>query len=324
MLSRHHILSNPRASASILLAVTALTLVLLWSTLYGDLQSFQTLVAFRRPYVSTADRIDRSELLYEGTVKQRWHMIDKYGPKVTDIASFPDPETGYPYTLWDFFHSSFNCPHSVRRIGVPDDGGKWVCGVERLVEQHHSCVVYSFGVNNESSFEPELLSELPHCQLYGYDFNVSSFGPEIETNFSLASRSHFFPYALGNTTNTNEHPPTYTLTALMKANDHTFIDLLKIDIEGAEFESLAEMIQSSSSVLPFGQLQLEIHALNSEYAKFPKFLEWWESPEKAGLRPFWTETNLGHVNLDRSALPDVTEYSFINIKGRHALIMDDY
>lgn len=123
----------------------------------------------------------------------------------------------------------------------------------------------------------------------------------------MASRSHFYPYALGNTTDTHEYPPTDTLAALMKANNHTFIDLLKIDIEGAEFESLAEMIRSSSSVLPFGQLQLEIHALNSEYAEFPKFLGWWESLEKAGLRPFWTETNLGHVNLDQSALPDVTE-----------------
>lgn len=104
----------------------------------------------------------------------------------------------------------------------------------------------------------------------------------------------------------------------MKTNNRTFIDLLKIDVEGAEFESLDEIIRSfalSGAALPFGQLQLEIHALNTPYSKFPKFLEWWESLEKAGLRPFWTETNLGHVNLDRSALPDIAEVSYYTIAG---------
>ncbi|KAJ7150045.1 hypothetical protein C8R43DRAFT_1006138 [Mycena crocata] len=47
----------------------------------------------------------------------------------------------------------------------------------------------------------------------------------------------------------------------MKTNGHAFIDILKIDIEGNEFEALEAYMDyfESSGVLPFGQLQLEIH-----------------------------------------------------------------
>jgi Methyltransferase domain len=44
----------------------------------------------------------------------------------------------------DFFIPAFQCPHHVERIGVLGDGGKWVCGVERIAKQE-KCVIYSFG-----------------------------------------------------------------------------------------------------------------------------------------------------------------------------------
>ena len=37
------------------------------------------------------------------------------------------------------------------------------------------CVVYSFGINGESSFEAEVLDRT-ECQLWGYDFSVSDVG----------------------------------------------------------------------------------------------------------------------------------------------------
>lgn len=44
----------------------------------------------------------------------------------------------------DFFVPSFQCPHIVERVGVLGDGGKWVCGVDRVASQE-KCVIYSFG-----------------------------------------------------------------------------------------------------------------------------------------------------------------------------------
>lgn len=72
---------------------------------------------------------------------------------------------------------------------------------------------------------------------------------------------------------------------------HSHIDILKIDIEGYEFESLAAFIKpyisgSTATPIPVGQLQLEIHIWKQPFATF---LSWWESLEAVGLRPFWTE-----------------------------------
>ena len=90
---------------------------------------------------------------------------------------------------------------------------------------------------------------------------------------------------------------------------HNHIDILKIDIEEAEFDVLGELVASfadKNQPLPFSQLQLEIHAWH-QHAEFPYFLKWWESLEAAGLRPFWFEPNLIHVNLLRGVPPDVAE-----------------
>ena len=103
----------------------------------------------------------------------------------------PDKEPWPPYTVWDFVPAAFTCPHSVERIGALGDGGKWVCGLER-VETKKPCVIYSIGINHESSFERDLLSRSAHCEIWGYDFSVEGFGPEVADDPSLLRRAPFF------------------------------------------------------------------------------------------------------------------------------------
>ncbi|TFY82787.1 hypothetical protein EWM64_g1218 [Hericium alpestre] len=159
------------------------------------------------------------------------------------------------------------------------------------------------------------------------------FGPEIENVTTLKQRAHFQPWALGGEDRHSEYdnPKVYTLQTLMAMNGHDFIDILKIDIEGAEFESLNELLRAytpsaygaPAPPLPFGQMQIEIHARDHQ-GDFAKFSQWWESLENAGLRPFWTEPNLVYINLIRGARPDLAEYSFLNIRGNHSIISDNF
>lgn len=53
----------------------------------------------------------------------------------------------------DFFLPSYRCPHRVERVGIMGDGGKWVCGLERIAPKKQ-CVIYSFGeiVCNEAMY----------------------------------------------------------------------------------------------------------------------------------------------------------------------------
>jgi Methyltransferase FkbM domain len=81
---------------------------------------------------------------------------------------------------------------------------------------------------------------------------------------------------------------------------HSHIDILKIDIEGWEFDTLTTLVNSyleSGQPLPFGQLELEIHAWHKT---FPEFLAWWEKLEQAGLRPFMTEVRRFNVQIEKT------------------------
>jgi len=266
---------------------------------------------------SVAARVAEAERSYAKFLDKRKEYIRKLG---TDVTAWPKLEK-LPnlYTLWDFFLPAFQCPREVQRVGTLGDGGKWMCGLSQVAKLPN-CVVYSVGINGESSFEADLLRETSSCQVWGYDYSVDKFGPEIEEFPEFKARSHFFPYALGGKDDhgPGTNPPFYTLPTLMNMNGHTFIDVLKIDIEGYEFPLLTDLLQHyAGQPLPFGQLQLEIHSWSKE---FPEFLKWWEAMEAAGLRPFWTEPNLVYLNLYRGHAPDLSEYSFLNIKGNHSVI----
>ncbi|KAF8815245.1 hypothetical protein BYT27DRAFT_7195546 [Phlegmacium glaucopus] len=268
-------------------------------------------------------RVRRSHTIYDKVLKQREGLIKKFGPHPKDIALFPvDKEPWPPYTVWDFFPPAFNCPHEVERLGALGDGGKWVCGLSR-VAQKPDCIVYSFGINHESSFEEEVLSKTEHCRIWGYDFSVESFGPEI--SLLHQHRTHFKPFGLSGSDRhgPEDKHPMYTLESLMKLNGHKHIDILKIDIESWEFETINTLLApyiESGEPLPFGQLQLEIHIWNKT---FEEYLAWWQTLEAAGLRPFWTEPNIVYQNYNRKTnTADLAEYSFINVLGDNVFIKD--
>lgn len=131
--------------------------------------------------------------------------------------------------LWDWFPASWPCPHELERVGVIGDGGKWVCGAERLV-QVPNCVIYSFGVEQQSSFEAAFLRRSDNCKIWAYDFSVTQIGPEIRNDVDLAPRVKFTPYRFDNVNveKTKDNPETHTLSYIMQENGHDFIDLLKV------------------------------------------------------------------------------------------------
>ncbi|KAH7338569.1 methyltransferase domain-containing protein [Rhizoctonia solani] len=269
--------------------------------------------------MSIRHKLERQEDAYAQTVQDRHAFIKKIGPTPDKVVPYPDMASDRAYTLWDFFPPSFDCPYETTRLGVMGDGGKWVCGLSRLIEKP-KCVVYSAGISTDSSFEAAILRRT-HCEVLGFDYSVDKFGPEIEDVSSLRARATFYKYAISGKDEHQANPPRWTLRSLMERHGHTFIDILKVDIEGAEFDVLAESIKyytDNGLPLPFGQLQLEIH---SENVPFEKFLKWWEELEAAGLRPFHTETNLIVVSWWRSK-PTFSEYSFLNIGALHEVVTD--
>ena len=61
---------------------------------------------------------------------------------------------------------------------------------------------------------------------------------------------------------------------------------------GANATATGWSIAEREGVLPFGQLQIELHVWNQ---RFQDFLEWWELLEVSGLRPFHNEVRPARV-----------------------------
>lgn len=165
------------------------------------------------------------------------------------------------------------------------------------------------GMDWESSWEAAVLESTEQCEIWGYDHAAKSFGRQVShSSFSRKHRTHFQSHLqLGPEDRHDEDPKQYTLEAVMRTNGHAYIDILKVDIEGYEFETLKAMIQpyvDSGEPLPFGQLQVELHMWSK---RFPDFLSWWEMLEAAGLRPVMMEPNLVYVNYNRASGAELAE-----------------
>lgn len=112
-----------------------------------------------------------------------------------------------------------------------------------------------------------------------------------------------------------------TLKTLMKENGHDWIDILKVDIEGNEYQTF-DAIMDDFEVLPFSQLQLEIH-VDDPMITFKNFKTWWERLEGKGVYPWWTELNLYPSLIGMK--PWASEYCFMNVNGgKKNLLIQNY
>ncbi|CAI0651857.1 hypothetical protein CGCF415_v007090 [Colletotrichum fructicola] len=270
---------------------------------------------------SLREAMERSEALWKKTVRQRHEMIAADYGDASKMPMFPAINAEIyktsPYSIWDFTPASWSCPHEMERVGRMGDGGKWVCGMSHYVNfpKNKQCVIYSFGVRDESSFENEMLSRTP-CYVWAYDFSVVDFGEQLEA--SNRARAQFLQVGIAGKTDLNATPPFYSIRDLMEMNGHQYIDILKMDIEEAEFEAIdGLMADFASGEFPIGQLMVEIHFFTVRNSK--TYLDWWERMEARGLRPTWTEPNLLAVTLGFE-YPQLAEYTLVNVDDRNNVL----
>jgi len=116
------------------------------------------------------------------------------------------------------------------------DGGKYVCGFSEI-KKLSKCLVYSFGIENEVSFE-EMILEETNCTVRMYDI--------IEIQSNPAALLMEFPgrVTYSDTTGINKLSNN-SLKAIMSRNGDFFIHILKMDIESMS-EAKVEFLERSS------------------------------------------------------------------------------
>ncbi|KAF9731712.1 hypothetical protein PMIN03_012364 [Paraphaeosphaeria minitans] len=301
-----------------------------------------------RKFAGLKERMTLSESAWKKSVQLRGKMAEAH-PSNPQIPLFPaqslDQFGKYPYTLWDFFPPTWTCPHDVQRVGRLGDGGKWVCGMSvyesipvpttwmRGVPTGgpEGVVIYSFGINGESSFEADMFERIPSARIWGYDFTVNAWGKQIASKYN--DRAFFKKVGIGKTDEPAKSPPFFTLQTLMAQNNHTYMDILKIDVEGSEYVSLDSVMDyftsawrgNGDAVLPIGQIMIEIHVGDDqEGIDFRRFRNWWERLESMGMRPTWMEVNLMAMTIpDHKTDPRCTEYVLVNARDGNSVLWQE-
>jgi hypothetical protein len=199
------------------------------------------------------------------------------------------------YIGWDLFPPSYGCPWELQRIGRLGDGGKRVCGISRYSKaRSRPTIVYSFGVEFDSSFEAEILART-NAQVFAFDFSTDGFGPEIRPG---DPRAHFEKLGVGDEARSGGGIKMQSLHDIMQRYGHSYVDIVKMDIEGDEFPVLTAFMDAfKDQQLPIGQLLVEIHLFIEDKPTVQSFAQWWERLESFGMRPFSSEPNLLAVTL---------------------------
>uniref|UniRef100_A0A914QYX2 Methyltransferase domain-containing protein n=1 Tax=Panagrolaimus davidi TaxID=227884 RepID=A0A914QYX2_9BILA len=135
------------------------------------------------------------------------------------------------------------------RIGTVGDGGKWVCNPTSLMS-FESCTIYSFGMNNDPSFEEDFQNFLKNkCQLRCIDKDDQN--PATMDRLKIVNGG-FKKAFIG--PRKDESINMFQISDIMAEFDDQKIDILKIDIEGAEFDNLDNILS-----LPICQIMIEVH-----------------------------------------------------------------
>ncbi len=144
---------------------------------------------------------------------------------------------------------------------------------------NENSIVYSVGIGEDISFDQAIINK-HKCQVFGFDptpksinwvknqqlpnqFNFYEFGISDKTgnvDFYLPKNPAYVSGSISLQKNVNENEKVNvqmkTITDAAKQLGHAHIDVLKMDIEGAEYDVITSLLSSGIS---FGQLLIEFH-----------------------------------------------------------------
>lgn len=174
-----------------------------------------------------------------------------------------DEQSNLPRWWQHNYEPNFSCAYE-RRLGSIGDGGKWVCDPDSIepaaAAAGRGCVVYSIGSGGMFGFEAAVHETLPGCVIHTFDHTVGN--RQTGRARSLPDYIRFHPYGLAATDVPGT--PMRSLGSIRRELGHdaatgaVSIELLKVDIEGAEFGALLPWLRAGD-LDGVRQLLIEIH-----------------------------------------------------------------
>lgn len=198
---------------------------------------------------------------------------------------------GFP-AIYYLVEPTYSCDSDIRIGKFPGDGGKYICNLHDII-QKESCLYYGFGVDSEITFDEALMHYVPICEAHTFDPTPSVVsGPVPDSLSKIGVEFHAWGVsgANGQITLENELVPVFTFRTIQEKLGHTHrvIDILKVDVEGAELFAFNTLLENCEERRPFAyQIQVELHSTPPQI-----LLEFDRNMELCGYRLFHKDLNL--------------------------------
>lgn len=197
--------------------------------------------------------------------------------------------------------------------------------VVATVLQGPDCVIYSFGSNGDVTFEEALVGLTnAQCQVHVFDFTLS---PDLAQKVRSVNGVTLHEYGIGAEDKHVVEPYQFgawavneydikCLSTIMTELGHSWIDVLKMDVEGAEYDVLNAVMSHFGSLglpVPITQAQIEFHHW-PEHPSAHQLLHTLTAVEKAGFRAFHQEFNYNGEAWN------FIEYAYLHVSNDGAVI----
>lgn len=271
------------------------------------------LAVSRSGYKIQADVVKAvQETITETKLKQ----LPRYADRLTD-SSYTDIEDAYYNRIEKIHVKCVPMPH----IGRAGDGG-WETCMAPSFKPKKPCLIYSFGVANVWEFDETLARD--------YGCTVRAFDPSMKDNdhVHMPGPVHFYKLGLAGSNRTSSNGwKLLTFQSLLKRFHETdrTIDIVKMDIESSEWESLESMLETG--VLErVKQLMFETHTKDGygsivSKKDFLRYHKMFDAIEALGFRRFYQHVNkvgIGALRATRMRSNDPV-YKKSAILGRSCL-----
>ena len=211
-----------------------------------------------------------------------------------------------------------NCPKDFQTYGDGVGVGKKICGLHSIP----NCDIFSLGSNNLFSFEESLISQT-NCTIYTFDCTSeppANQNPRLRfvkqcmgQNQQQPLQLNLFPYAPGRTPNGWGSRAQYEIIKKIQLVSYQDIlnqlslksvAVLKIDVEGAEYSVLSDILSKEDNVdAPF-QILLETHWWDRDIGHAMMTMSLFEELWRSGYRVMFREDQ-----ADKSCF----EWSFMRV-----------
>jgi len=214
---------------------------------------------------------------------------------------FRDHSNNPTYFWSENYHPEFTCLNE-ERYGSLGDGGKYVCDSHRIEKK--KCLVYSVGSRGDFTFEVDFKEKgFEKCEIHTFD-RLSDFNGRIFSELAEKAGVVFHHISLGEPTDRVKHGKRFKDIIVDLKHEGLTIDIMKIDIEGSEWEQYQQWFDDwDATNVKVRQVLIELHK-----SPLPHVVEFFNGMLDRGYLIFHKEVN--------SLNAECVEFSFILLDKR--------